>query len=241
MPQTYNEHLTTVEEAYPTPDITWYLHEDDVGHPHDDAAVAQGEFSWMGETFIFEAHMQVGTTVIIRYTCRYVKDENLPRIERLVGSNGVTWSVYKRDFNTSLGRFCERERDLMALEALVQEILAEDGIVAAPLPPGVLSPVATLSGIAPNAAMTSSWALDPVFDADTLVYEFFSTATSFLPIATLGHSGQTVYWKHKTNAYIGTNPVGMTLDEGANTVTATVVSEDGMHLRVYTLTVRKTS
>ena len=130
---------------------------------------------------------------------------------------------------------------MVATERAAEDILKADGITVLPDTPVATAATATLGGIAPNSATRGHWELAPDFEANTLAYAFNSRHPSFLPFATLGHAGQTVYWKHGADVYTGEHPTGITLDTGENTITATVISEDGMHSRVYTLTVTKTA
>ena len=90
----------------------------------------------------------------------------------------------------------------------------------------------------PHSATITHWTLAPAFDADTLAYAFDASNDTFVPVAELGFAGQTVFWKHGSDAYVGMAPV-ITLSSGENAVTITVVSADGQHVKTYTLTVTR--
>ena len=79
------------------------------------------------------------------------------------------------------------------------------------------------------------WTLAPAFDADTLAYAFDASNDTFVPVAELGFAGQTVFWKHGSDAYVGMAPV-ITLDSGENIITITVISADGQNVKAYHLT-----
>ena len=97
---------------------------------------------------------------------------------------------------------------------------------------------ATLAGLMPHSATLTHWTLAPVFDKDTLAYAFDSSNDTFVPVAELGFAGQTVYWKHGSDAYVGMAPV-ITLESGENIITITVISADGQNVKTYTLTVTR--
>ena len=71
-----------------------------------------------------------------------------------------------------------------------------------------------------------------------MAYAFASSNDTFVPVAELGFAGQTVFWKHGSDAYAALAPV-ITLAPGENVITITVVSADGQHVKTYTLTVTR--
>ena len=90
----------------------------------------------------------------------------------------------------------------------------------------------------PHSATLTHWTLAPVFAPDTFAYAFAGSNDTFVPVAELGFAGQTVFWKHGSDAYVGMAPV-ITLDSGENVITITVVSADGQNVKKYTLTVTR--
>ena len=234
---TYEEHKAAVDAAHPTPTLAWYLHEDNSSHDYDDPAIADAFVAFDGEVYEYEVHYSVGRNPgAYTYYARRVGVEAEPRPAL---TNGIrTWEAGKAGIQAVWETLCEGVREVIAQEAQVKEILVADGITARPAPAPVLSPLATLGGIAPNAATLSHWTLAPVFDADTLAYAFTASNAQFLPRATKGHTGQTVMWKFGSVMTDSDGP-NFTLVTGENVITITVISEDQRHSRVYTLTVTK--
>ena len=134
--------------------------------------------------------------------------------------------------------WCEAQRVLIAAEKVAHDIIADDGILPFPDSPVGTAATATLAGLMPHSATLTHWTLAPVFDKDTLAYAFDSSNDTFVPVAELGFAGQTVYWKHGSNAYVGMAPV-ITLESGENIITITVISADGQNVKTYTLTVTR--
>ena len=125
-----------------------------------------------------------------------------------------------------------RARVKLAVERVAHDILIADGLTTATAPAGTAA-TATLAGIIPN-----SETLSPVFDADTLAYACNAANDTFLVFVTLRFAGQTVFWKHGHDVYVGTAQY-ITLDSGENVITITVVSQDGANVKTYTLTVTR--
>ena len=234
MVQTIEQHQAAVLAANPTPLPVWYLYADDPVHEHDDRAVARCEMSFAGQDFVLEAHVFIQGSVI-RYLVAILKDP--------FGSRGSyttyfpTWAVCKAAFLVDWELQCESDRNVLACEALAREVLAEDGITAPPAPVATAA-TATLAGLMPHSAWTSDWTLAPTFGPDTFAYAFNALNDTFVPVAELGFAGQTVFWKHGQDAYVGMVPV-ITLNSGENVITITVVSADGQNAKTYTLTVTR--
>ena len=206
---------------------------DNPDHVHDDRAIAEAKPTFNGRTYDFELQrVGVGPDYRVRLHAIYTEGER--RLDQLPIFD--TWEearVYILNvWNTG---YCEPARVRMATDAHLREILADAGVTA-PVPP--VSTLTALAGIAPNSATTTHWALTPEFDAETLAYAFSSSHDTFLPVLTLGHAQQQVFWKVGTSVHSGVNPQ-ITLVSGDNVVKITVIAEDGAHARTYTLTVTR--
>ena len=229
MAQTLEQHKATVLAANPTPTPTWYLYSDHPAHDHDDRAVARCEMTFGGEEFVYEVHIYAKPTSV-SYFLQVVRDPFGPRGN--FGRGGRTWAKCKAGFLAAWENICAADRDAMAGEALAREVLAEDGITDPPAPVFTAA-TATLAGIVPNLET-----LTPAFDADTPAYACTTANDAFLVFVTLGFAGQTVFWQHGHDAYVGTAQY-IRLDSGENVITITVVSADGQNVKTYTLTVTR--
>ena len=230
MAQTLEQHKAAVLAANPTPVPAWYLHSDHPGHPHDDIAVARCVMDFNGGTFVFEVNYAVTSRREI-WSPRQVEDPFGPRGG--FAASYATWTECKAAFILEWEDRCQDVRDLMAAEAFAREVLAEAGITDPPAPV-FTSATATLAGIVPNLET-----LSPAFDADTPAYACNTASDAFLVFVTLGFAGQTVFWKHGHDAYVGTAQY-IRLDSGENVISITVVSADGQNVKTYTLTVTVT-
>ena len=230
MAMTYEQYKTAVDAANPTPILTWYLHRDDRSHEEDDSAIADALASFAGQSYDIEAHYS-GMSEEYDFALRRVGKEAGNR--SLFNSNQLrSWTEVKATAVTEWGARCERIRVIMASMAHVKGILVADGLVARPSAP-TNAATTTLAGLALISAT-----LTPSFHRDTLAYAFAADRALFLPVATLGFPGQSVFWKLGRDAHEGIRPV-LSLSSGMNVIKITVVSQDGEHAKVYTLTVTR--
>ena len=230
MSQTYEQHKAAVDTAYPTPTAVWQLHGEDLPHNYDNYAIADTLVAIMGDQVEFEVHYNRVGDVWSFSVLRVEKEEAARKVQVAVGP---TWAACKSAFATRLEAYMETGRITMATEAYARDLLMDDGITA-PLVPTATAATATLAGI----EILGHWTLAPVFAPDTFVYAFPVDHDTFIPIATLGFAGQTIFWKHGHNAYVGMAPT-IWLNSGENVIEATVVSQDGLHVKTYTLTVTR--
>ena len=235
MTMTYQDHKDLVDAANPTPEIVWYLHVDNTGHDHDDRAVIETELTFLGMRIELECSLD-GSGHNFVWATHEVVAEGAYR-PAFLSSYYRTWAETKAMAATEWDNVCEIARAHQATEDYARTVLIADDIGDKP-PALTGSPIASLAGIAPNPATASHWTLVPEFAADTRHYAFVAASATFLPVLTLGHSGQSVLWEHGTNLYAGVEPTIM-LETGENLISITVVSEDQQQARVYTLTVTK--
>ena len=225
----YTTHKTAVDLAYPTPAIAWHLHADDPGHHFDNRSVAYTVMiSVEGHTKRYEAAVE-GTTGSHRWRLFSVRDTEAQRIE---GETFATWSLLVAKVAGQWERDNEAGRVRIATELFARDFLADAGLVLEPAPVFTAA-TATLAGIIPNLET-----LTPAFHRDTLAYAYAADHALFLPAATLGFPGQSVFWQLGREAEEGIRPV-LSLDSGENVITITVVSADGQNVKTYTLTVTR--
>ena len=235
---TYEQHKAAVDAANPTPALTWYLHADNVSHEHDDLAVAETFAIFDGENYEFEVHYYASSPGTYAYFTRRVGAE--PEYRPAFSSGVSGWEGSAVVIQTDWDTRCERIRKNIAVEAHVKDVMANQGLTYrpdVPVPPATAA-TATLAGIGPNSATLSHWTLAPVFALDTFEYAFAAANDTFLPMVTLGFAGQAVFWKHGDNAYEGIAPT-LALSSGENVIKIIVVSQDGEHVKTYTLTVTR--
>ena len=230
MAQTLEQHKAAVLAANPTPTPAWYLHSDHPAHEHDDQSVARCEMAFVGKEFVYEvgAHLSGPT---LSYGVKIVREPLGPRSQ--FARYYPTWATCKAAFLIQWEAHCAGYRIVMAGEAFARAVLAEAGLTDPPAPVFTAA-TATLAGIIPNLET-----LTPAFDADTPAYACTTANDAFLVFVTLGFAGQTVFWQHGHDAYVGTAQY-IRLDSGENVITITVVSADGQNVKTYTLTVTVT-
>ena len=229
----YATHKAAVDAAHPTPTPTWHLFTDDPSHDRDDHALASTEMIF-GERFTLKVQAR-GSGENLSWSVSNFKGDH----ERAWNwARGQSWAELQASFRIAWDGICEGIRVELATEAYARETLVADGITWPSLPAATAA-TATLAGLMPHGATLTHWTLRAhVFDADTLAYAFDSSNDTFVPVAELGFAGQTVFWKHGSEAYVGMAPV-ITLTSGENVITITVVSADGQNVKTYTLTVTR--
>ena len=230
MAQTYEQIKAKVLAANPTPAIVWHLHPDDPGHNFDNFSVAYASLvNVEGRIKRYEAAVEGGTGLHQWRLFGVVDTEG----ERDRGEVFATWLLLLAEIARRWERDNEIGRVRIATELFARDFLTEAGITDPPAPV-FTSATATLAGIVPNLET-----LTPAFDADTLAYACTTANDAFLVFVTLGFAGQTVFWQHGHDAYVGTAQY-IRLDSGENVITITVISADGQNVKTYTLTVTVT-
>ena len=227
---TYSQHKAAVDLAYPTPAIAWYLHADDPGHHFDDFSVAYAVVTNVeGHTQRYEAAVS-GTTGVHQWRLLGVAD--LDGMRGPGGANFATWALMTTEVARQWEMRNEAGRVRIATELTARDFLADAGLVLEPAPVFTAA-TATLAGIIPNLET-----LTPAFHRDTLAYAYAADHALFLPAATLGFPGQSVFWQLGREVEEGIRPV-LSLDSGENVITITVVSADRQNVKTYTLTVTR--
>ena len=223
----YTTHKTAVDLAYPTPAIAWYLHADDPRHNFDNFSVAYtAMISVEGNTKRYEAAVE-GTTGRYQWRLHDVVDTEAGRGR---GEVFTTWLLLMAKVASQWERDNESGRVRIATERTARDFLAGVGLVLE-TPPVADESTATLAGLALLSAP-----LTPGFEPDVLAYAFAAAHALFLPVATLSFAGQTVFWKLGREVEEGIRPV-LSLLSGENIIEIAVVSQDGLHVKTYTLTV----
>ena len=230
MALTFDEHKTAVDLEFPTPPMTWYLHRDDPRHSHDDAVIAYVVMTTVdGGVDRYEAYGQRSGDGD-RWHAVSVRDTEGPR-SRPGHTTYATFPLLQAALAASFETLNESARWRIASELYARDLVDDLGIGFEPAPVADAS-TATLSGI----ATLPHWTLSPTFHRDTLAYALTASFDQFVPIATRGFAGQTLFWKHGLDAYVGTAPT-IRLDRGGNVITITVISADEQNVKTYTLTV----
>jgi len=94
-----------------------------------------------------------------------------------------------------------------------------------------------------SALVVSAGALDPVFDAGTVAYDVATTDANTSVTATVDEAHAAITVKINTAAYVpaisGVALTGLSLHSGANTLLVKVTAQDGVTVKIYTLTITK--
>ena len=230
MAQSFDEHKAAVLAANPTPPLTWYQHRDDPTHHHDDQAVAYVVMDSVdGASYRYEVYAQRSGGAD-RWHAVSVRDTEGPR-SRPGHTTYATFPLLQAAVAASFETLNEDARRRIASELYARDLVDDLGIGFEPAPVADAA-TATLAGI----ATLPHWTLSPTFHRDTLAYALTASFDQFVPIATLGYAGQTLFWTHGHDAYVGTAPT-IRLDSGENAITITVISADRQNVKTYTLTV----
>ena len=224
--------------AHPTPTVTWFLtpeSHDSPLHDHDDYELAHVKLAFMGVGYHFRADGKISGQNLRDWSVGIVGTDDRETRNAIGQVHGNTWATHDGSFCGAMGCILRQSASNLGSREDGDRRFDRSRTHGAPAP-ATTAATATLAGLMPHSATLTHWTLAPTFAPDTFAYAFAASNDTFVPIAELGFAGQTVFWKHGSEAYVGMAPV-ITLDSGENIIEITVVYADGQNVKTCTLTV----
>ena len=217
MAETYTEHKSRIDNAYPTLTPIWMVLSPGTA---DDDPVASFTTKFDDMNYLFHVY---ATSISGDLVWTISRGRNV-----VINSVEAITSLFLQ-FQQYWSAFCEKERVHLATHAFALDSLDDAGAKT------IISKDSSLLAVSDPGGAT----LNPVFVADTLEYMLSANAGRIQLTALRNHDNQSVRWKLGNEYQTGPNS-NFRIVRGDNIIMIRVTAEDTITTSTYTVTVTRT-